>query len=123
MLPRHLLPQIPKDEMDKFRKYANDNGVSSKLVVKSVNALVPIQRDYNKDKVKKFMKSDDSDMPLVIANDNRIMDGHHRFLAKWVKNKETRVECLQFNCSITQLVELGHLFDESEVRTVKEIVM
>ncbi len=124
MLPRDKLPQIPSKEVDNFRKYAQEQGVDSKLIRFPVMKLKPIQKHLNKDKVKNMVLNGDlNSTPLIISDDNYILDGHHRWAAEAVQNRDNKVVCLQFNAPITELLELGHLFGGSTVRSVEEITI
>ena len=120
MLPRNLLPQIPNDKFDDFREYMENNDISSKLIRLPGKYIKPIQSQLNKDKIKKIISDGEVSNPLIISYDNYLLDGHHRWAAELVKNINCKIICLQFNCPITKLLELGHLFDGSFVRSISE---
>ena len=122
MLPRHLLPQIPNDEIDNFKNFVNSEGISSKIVYLPVKTLTPIQKHLSSDKVYALQKKlHELGNPILISKDNIIMDGHHRWAATLAANEANRIICLKFACSIKKLIELGHMFDGSEVKTVHEV--
>ncbi len=120
MLPRHSLPQIPNDKFDDFRKYMEDNDISSKLIRLPVTHIKPIQKHLNKNKIKSIISDGDVSNPVIISNDNYLLDGHHRWAAELVRDSSSKIICLQFNCSITTLLEFGHMFDGSFVRSISE---
>jgi hypothetical protein len=118
MLPRSSLPQISEDQFDEFRNYMNDQGISSKIVRIPAKDLKPIQRHMKKSKIKALYDEGDFSAPIIVSEDMYIMDGHHRWVAALLKR--TKITCLQFNCPIVKLFELGHLFDGSFVKSVSE---
>lgn len=114
LLARDKLPQIPTKEIPNFVRYCQGFGVPVKAVKLGVMKLRPIQKHLNKDKVRSMVRSSAPyNIPLMVSNDNRIMDGHHRWAAEAVKNRDSKVTCLRFGCNIARLVELGHTFDGS----------
>lgn len=125
MLPRNLLPQIPKEELSNFAKFMrNKHDISSHIVEISCNHLIPIQKHLNKDKIKSIIDEPSPNQPpIIISGDNHLLDGHHRWAAEAIQDKDKKIKCLQFNCSISKLLELGHLFDGSEVKTIHEMVL
>lgn len=121
MIPRHALPQIPKDEIDTFRDFLIGYDVPAKFMMVPVRSLRPIQKHVNKDKVKKFMKDDKiGDIPLIVTSKGQILDGHHRWLAIAALNPESKMLCLVCDCPLRDLVELGHEFEPSFTKTVQE---
>lgn len=126
MLPRDLLPQIDKTQIKKFREYCLKQGISSNLMNVPVKRLKPIQKELKRSKVKYFKQLDgnaDTSPPCMISEDNYLMDGHHRWAGKLLRDKECSIMCIKFFCPIKKLVELGHTFEGSTVKSVKEIIL
>ena len=123
MLPRHELPQIPTKEVPRFVHFCQENGVPVRAVHIHVMKLLPIQKHLNVDKVKRFLDIKDSyQVPLIISNDNHIVDGHHRWASAAVNDRNAKILCLQFGCDVKELVDLGHQFDGSVVKSVAEVI-
>lgn len=120
MLSRENLPQIPEDELDNFREYMHGQEIESKYIKISPSDLKPVQKHLNKEKVKKIYDDGEVSTPCIISNDNFLLDGHHRWAADLLIDKDKKIVCLQFNCSIYKLIKLGHLFDGSFVKSVSE---
>lgn len=121
LLPRSALPQIPKEEQDNFREFLEGNDVKTSLKRIKANALKPIQAEVNQEKVDKFKK--DPQLlaePLIVSKDNFVLDGHHRWKAAMEIDSDQKMLCIVCDCSIRQLVELGHEFDGSFTKTMKE---
>ena len=111
MLPRNKLPQIPTKEIPEFVDFCQENGINVRAVRIGVMNLRPIQKHLNVDKVKKFLYSNEpQQVPLMVSNDNHIMDGHHRWAAAAVNDKTTKILCIKFGCSIEELINFGHSF-------------
>lgn len=124
MLPRHLLPQITGDEIDNFVKFCQKYDVQAKTVRIKAEDIIPIQKHLKPSKVKSLMKTNDWDTPpLLISVDHHLLDGHHRWAAELVKNRQSTIVCLKFSCPIEKLLELGHLFSGSEVKSISEVVV
>lgn len=122
MLPRHLLPQIPGDKIEEFAQFVNSEGYSSKIIYIAANKLHPIQKHLNSDKIYAIQKQlHEQENPILISKENCILDGHHRWAAVLADNPNGKIICLKFMCSIKKLVELGHMFDGSETKTVHEM--
>lgn len=120
MLPRHLLPQIPENEFENFIKYASDNDIDAKMVKIPAGKIHPIQKHLSKKKLKKMMKEKITGTPLIVSNDNRLMDGHHRWAAVLLTDPKQEIICVKFDCSMTRLLLLGHTFQAAEVRSIDE---
>ena len=121
MLPRDSLPQIPEKEFDAFRKYCHGEGVTSHIMRISCDALKPIQKHLNPQKIKRIIENPSGmDVPIIISEDNYLLDGHHRWAAELVQDRSSKIICLQFNCKIPKLVELGHLFEGSFIKSIDE---
>lgn len=119
MLLRNNLPQIPKKEFDNFRKYAAENGIISSIIRMPILSLIPIQKHLKKSKIKEILDSPDvNSPPIIVSNDNHIIDGHHRWAADAIYNKEQKIVCVKFACSTDDLIELGHKFDKSTIKSI-----
>jgi hypothetical protein len=121
MIPRHHLPQIPAKERERFREFLAGQEVKSKWAKIAISSLRPIQQAVKKDKVEFFKDHPEKlEEPLIISREGYILDGHHRFIAQKELDPNSAMNCLVCNCSIKTLIELGHEFDGSEVKTMSE---
>lgn len=121
-IPRHLLPQIPKEKLPEFVRYLHKNGIGVDKTDVEAKKLLPIQKHVNKDKVKSIISDKDKALriPLIITSDGFLVDGHHRWLAALVLQKKT-VNCLVCDCSLKDFLKIAHDFDHSYVKSVHEV--
>lgn len=77
LVPRDQMPQIAGKDVPGFLK---DHGVkNSKSTVKTAE-LKPTQSQFNPEKISN-MNSVAKSMPILVSQDNYVLDGHHRWLA------------------------------------------
>lgn len=121
MIPRHLLPQIPKDKYKEFIEFLQDHEIRVQVGKVLVSQLRPIQAHVNREKVESL--KDDiqkaKNSPIIVSKDGLILDGHHRYIAMKEMGfpKMAAIVCW---CPIKELIELGHQFDGSFTKTVYE---
>ena len=120
MIPRENLPQISKDKIADFVKFAKKQNVPVKLEYVRTGSLKPIQKSYNKKKILDMMDKK-IEIPLLISKEGFIVDGHHRAMAELLKNHNGDTACLRFDCPVGDLIRLGHKFDGSTTKTVNEL--
>ena len=82
---RSEMPQVAGKDLEEMIAIFEENGIAYTSGDISVSRLKPTQEDYKPDKVKEMVVNLKSNkmvlFPIVVSNDNYIMDGHHRFLA------------------------------------------
>jgi hypothetical protein len=121
-LDRSKLPQIPKGLIPKFIRFCRDNGVGAKGVGVDADTLKPIQSHINRDKVESMKKNMQgiNEQPLMVSNDGYVLDGHHRWVAMKELDPTGKVFVIRFDCPIAELLKLGHTFDGSFTKSVRE---
>lgn len=122
LLPRDVLPQIPHDKLTEFIEFVKGHDIEVTEKDVPVSILKPIQKHVNADKVEKFKKdiSAIKENPLIISKSGYILDGHHRWIAVKETDSSAKMKCIICGCKIRELIELGHLFDGSFVKSVDE---
>jgi len=114
---RALMPQIGKDIKSNLIK----NGIPFKEVKLHPNDLKSTQSEFDLDKVRLMMLEPfKSQTDIIISNDNYILDGHHRWLVAFNKNK--RITVLQVDLPILELMRLTKSFETTEYRPLVECV-
>uniref|UniRef100_A0A6C0K046 Uncharacterized protein n=1 Tax=viral metagenome TaxID=1070528 RepID=A0A6C0K046_9ZZZZ len=85
-IPRKLMPQIY--DAKKFAKIVKRRfGVKTRRTSKAPRNLKPSQNEINGEIVNKIIKTKKThNNPLVVSEDNYIVDGHHR----WAAAKKTK---------------------------------
>lgn len=83
-LSRQNMPQVPGDSIGLAIKLLKQNGITVQVGKIPVTKLTHSQDAVNKEKVKNIIrdiKKGKKIPPLVISQDNYIVDGHHRWIA------------------------------------------
>ena len=81
---RAEMPQIRSIELKGAMKELATNGTNVLYKSSNIGVLQPTQENYCQDKVdsmKEEMTEPFNIEPIVVSNDNAIIDGHHRWLA------------------------------------------
>jgi hypothetical protein len=94
---RSKMPQIEKRDYEAYIKHMKDMGITQKKVKVDPKKLKPIQSEFAELGVIVSIKKND-DKPIVISNDNYVIDGNHRWLAA-VNTKKPTLNALVFNAS------------------------
>lgn len=120
-IPREFLPQIPSDQIDKFRTFLMGYGISSTLRRLPIAELKPIQSHINRNKVD-ALKDNPAKLknPIMVSKGGYIIDGHHRWVAEKELGEQSRMLCIHCDASLRKLIELAHQFDGSFTKTVYE---
>lgn len=120
-LPREMLPQIPKDQINKFIEFLGEHGIEVKSGKIAASKLKPIQKHVNVEKVE-HMKQDPKTLkqPCIISKDGCVLDGHHRWVANKELDENMPMNVIMCMCSIKELVSLGHQFEGSFTKTIGE---
>ena len=120
MIPRHALPQIPKENMVEFKDFLEGNGITAVLIRKPAHEIRPIQKHLNKEKLENILNDPKAlSIPLIIDKNGYMLDGHHRWAAHNINN-EQKVLCLQCSCGLRELIEIGHMFPKAEIKSIQE---
>lgn len=149
-LARHKLPQIPKREIPDFIRYLQTKsypekrltgqpsayhsggnqynvGFQSDVAVEAAKIpakfLKPIQKHVDIDKVKGMLRDIDKikNDVFIVDKDNRILDGHHRWLAILKSNPQQQMRVIRVHLPIGELVRAAHEFEGSHIRKLGEI--
>lgn len=122
-IPRHLLPQIPKEKLPEFVRYLYDHGIKISKKLVPIEHLLPIQKNVNKEKVRSMIKDKKSlTIPIIITSDGYIVDGHHRWVAAHVEGKKN-LDAIICDCPLSKFLKLSHDFDGSFVKSVNELTI
>lgn len=123
-LNRNKLPQIKSTDVPEFMEWMKDKGVDSFSTSVEANSLNPIQLEINLDKVdgmKAVHQSGQKDMgakPVMVSNDDYLIDGHHRWYA--LKELGEDINVVLFNESIDDLLFLIKQFPKTTYKGVTD---
>lgn len=78
------MPQISGDDYKQMLKVFDEYDIPYKKGRITVSLLKPVQEDAIPEKVERITKAIEESgkiLPIIICNDNWIIDGHHRWIA------------------------------------------
>lgn len=121
-IEREDMPQIKSNLVRDFLQYLKDDGVHWKKKKIASNNLRPTQQDFNLEKVTNLMDKDEDQLskPIIISNDNYVLDGHHRWLALLNKYPERKIEAYFIDLPITELLDKAHDFEGTTYKDITE---
>jgi hypothetical protein len=122
---RKNMPQIKSNHVPEFMKWLKTFGVS--MITKSVaiKTLKMTQKEVSMDKILGMINDapeESLSKPIILSSDNYILDGHHRFVALYNKNKNIKLTVYQVNVKIDALLELAHKFPKAIKQGINENV-
>ncbi len=91
------LPQM-KAPVDYIVNQLSENGIKHNLVDLKPKELIPLQKNVGRSKVIEYKNMIDKNVeipPIIIADDNEILDGHHRGYALMQDPSIDTVKCLK----------------------------
>ncbi|MHC4400520.1 MAG: DUF3560 domain-containing protein [Planctomycetota bacterium] len=110
-IPREDMPQLPKGPMAEFLKHWRESGVKVEHDTMHVGDLRATQRDILAQKVVGMARSAvDGNFPaikapVVVSNDNYILDGHHRWAALMVLHPDNVMAVTRVDAPIQALLD------------------
>lgn len=117
---RETLPQIKSAEA--FLRFLRKNDVSYKQTTIHAHELKPAQVNFDKEKIASLMGGG-SHSPIIVSQDNHVLDGHHRWLADYNNGKVCHV--IQVEKNILDLIALGRRHEaegKSKATTIRESI-
>lgn len=76
---RHKLPNIIDDNA--FLEDVVTDSIGVTEYADKTEVFTPTQNEFNMDKVRSIVKNNSYDTPIIVSNDDYIVDGHHRWKA------------------------------------------
>lgn len=118
---RQELPQIDEKDLNAFARFLQQQGIDAGYKAISAASLSPIQSEVNREKVESLKENPKAlEKPLIVTNDNKILDGHHRWVAQRELHPEWISTVFYINAPIDQAVQLGHAFGKSYTKNIHE---
>ena len=112
-LTRSELPQINSKDVANFRNWLDERGVESFETRMEVGELTPIQKEINSSKVRSMMEKHSageidlvSGKPIMVSQDEYLIDGHHRWFALKELDPSNEMETINIAMDINQLLGL-----------------
>jgi hypothetical protein len=118
-LAREELPQIA--DVDKFLRWLTEQGVEAHLMNLPAHDLCPTQAELESAKIDAMIANPD-DTALLASADRYILDGHHRWAARFCVNPDSTVRVWVIGLPMSRLLKLARLFPGAKYKSVKEAV-
>lgn len=99
-ISRKFMPQISGDSIGQAVELLTKNGIIVQKGKISVSKLTHSQEAVNKEKVRNIIrdiKRGKKMPPLIISNDNYIVDGHHRWIAYKLLDPNMIIKVIRIN--------------------------
>lgn len=109
---RISMPQIHTGDF--LKGIANDPSINTTNMMANTQDLYPTQDQFNTDKVKTIvlgLRSGNEQKPIIVSDDNYIVDGHHRWAAH--DNMDIPIPVIKVNLNVQDL--LNYLQDKPYV--------
>ena len=112
-IPRKYMPQfMAKSDVARFRKFIKKAyGIDSSRSTRRARDLRPSQKEISRKRIKNMVEKEDVlnkvIVPLVISNDNYIVDGHHRWAVYRTKMPDKRLPVVVFDAPIKDVLGLA----------------
>ena len=123
-VPRDKMPQINSKDVGEFVKYLKDKGVETSPSIIDVSKIGMTQKDINVDKVKDLLGVEKSNLakPVIISNDNYILDGHHRVVALYNVDKNFKLKTIKVDLGIKDLLNVAKDFPKASYKGITEYI-
>jgi hypothetical protein len=115
-LARRDMPQVEEKDLPELIAWLKTKKVGVTRGKVSAKSLKPIQKEINADVVK-LMAGDNApkrmniNKPVLLTKkDSYIIDGHHRWLAKLERDKESDVDAFQVDMRVREFLNLMMTF-------------
>ena len=107
---RKKMPQVKADKYPELFQYLKTKGGDLKKGSIDAKKLLPTQKDFDAEKVKGMMANgiDHDQKPLLVSDDNYIIDGHHRWLA--AVNLDEDIPIVKIGFPVKELLDLVRNF-------------
>lgn len=118
---RALMPQIKSDKMPSFLKHLEKQNITHVVQKLPVKELRSTQSEFDLSKVDQMI-GQRSDTKIVVSNDGYIMDGHHRWLADYNTDKESKINAIVVDLPILELMRIAKEFAGVEYKPLTETI-
>ena len=123
-LARGQMPQIRGEHETEFLLHMADHGIDHSLEDFPTQGLKSTQAEFSSEKIKKLQdKPDILKKRIMISKDNYVLDGHHRWLANYNANPNSKQNVIRFSASIKDLLPKAKAFKHVKFRAVDESLL
>lgn len=125
-LSRADLPQVKSGDMDNFREWLQEQGVESFKSLMEVGELSPIQKEINLEKIQSMMEkhaAGEIDLvtgkPVMVTEDEYIIDGHHRWFALRELDETNEMETINIKLPVKKLLKIVKDYPKVSYKTTQ----
>lgn len=118
---RALMPQIKSDKIPSFLDHLKSKDIEHKIEKLPVKELRATQSEFDLTKVDQMI-GQRSDTKIVVSNDGYIMDGHHRWLADYNTDKESKISAIVVDLPILELLRVAKEYSGTEYKPLTKTI-
>lgn len=119
-LRREQMPQIARADIPEYIEFLRAKRIKVTQTEVNVNSLRATQSDINKTKILDLISNPPSNKPLIVSNDNQVLDGHHTWLAKLNSTPDCNIGAFVVDLNINELINISNQFPKTFRRSVHE---
>ncbi len=122
-LSRMELPQIKSTDVPEFINWLDEKDIDSVRTSMEVGELTPIQKEINLEKTDSMAAKHEAGeidlstgKPVMVSNDEHLVDGHHRWYALRELDANNRLDVVMIDTSILDLISLMKEFPKTSYK-------
>lgn len=112
-IKREDMPQIRKDDIEDFFKFCAGKGVSTTVSRVSASELKPTQGKFRQERVD-ALPDEALEYKVLVSEDNYILDGTHRWIKHWQRDKQSRVPVYRIGLPVQEAIDLMRRFPKAQ---------
>lgn len=113
-LSRDEMPQVKGEDLDHFLGWAAAQGHSPERREVAARDLSPVQREFRQERVD-ALPEEALEQPVLVSQDLKILDGTHRWVRHWQRDRESPVPVLVLPLAFNDALDLMHRYPRSKV--------
>lgn len=114
-IPRTSMPQVMSNHRGAMVQFLRGRGITHSNEDVLPGDLSPTQAEYRPDKVESAKEWDGPQRPILVSADNRVVDGHHQWMAA-MASPEEKIPVIRLDSPILPLLLEVARFPSSGVR-------
>lgn len=122
-IPREEMPQVQAKDLPHFLTWLGKNGVETKETSIPVTDLKYAQGELHLDKIRELLKKgkeEQLEKPIIVSNDNYVLDGAHRCAAKSHKEPTASMKAFRICLPVHHAIAATHKYSKSFTKSIEE---
>lgn len=112
-IERKDMPQIRKDDMPELFKFCEANTVDVFRDTAAASELKPTQGEFRQERVD-ALPDKSLKYTVLVSKDNYILDGTHRWIKHWQKDRQSQVPLLRLMLPVHEAIDLMRKFPKAQ---------